>query len=140
MTDARARRRPSLLGRITRALARATNPLWKPMAGRRALPLWAVVHHRVRLSSRSYAIPVAVRATPEAFVIALPWGDATQWVRNVQAAGGCTVTWRGRDHRADAPEILGRTEAAPAFNGWQRVLLRIGRVQQFLRLHRVGTP
>lgn len=131
-----ARARPSLLARATRALARATDPLSKPMAGRRLLPLWAVVHHRGRRSGRSYAIPVAIRASPEAFVIALPWSDATQWVRNVQAAGGCTVTWRGREHRTDAPEILGWAQAAPAFSGWQRALLRIGRVGRFLRGHR----
>lgn len=121
-------------------LARVTTPLWMPMAGRRVLPLWAVVHVRGRRSGRSYAIPVAARATPGAFVIAIPWGDATQWVRNVQAAGGCTVTWRGRDHQTDAPEIIGWTQAAPAFSGWQRVLLRIARIGQFLRLHRRDTP
>lgn len=127
---------PSLLGRVTRTLARVTAPLSMPMAGNRILPLWAVVHYRGRRSGRSYAIPVAVRATPGAFVIALPWGDATQWARNVQAAGGCTIRWRGREHRADAPEIIGWTEAAPAYRGWQRVLLRIGRVSRFLRLRR----
>lgn len=126
------------LARVTRRLARATTPLSKPMAGRRFLPLWAVVHHRGRRSGRSYAIPVAVRASREAFVIPLPWGDATQWVRNVQAAGGCTVTWRGRDHEADAPEIIGWTEGAPAFHRLHRPLLRIGGVNRFLRLRRRG--
>lgn len=130
--------RPSLVGGATRWLARITDPLWRPIAGRRILPLWAVVHHRGRRSGREYAVPVAVRATPEAFFIALPWGDATQWARNVQAAGGCTLRWRGKDHQADAPQVVGRSQAAPAFSWWQRALLRIGRVNRFLRLCRAG--
>lgn len=134
----RASARPSLLNRATRTLARITNPLARPMAGRRLLPLWAVLHNRGRRSGREYAIPVAVRATDDAFYIALPWGDATQWVRNVQAAGGCTLRWRGTDHRADAPQVVGRSQAAPAFSWWQRALLRAGGVRQFMRLHRAG--
>ena len=129
---------PSLLARVTRRLARATTGLPKPIAGRPFFPLFAVLRHRGRRSGRSYAIPVAVRASPEAFVIPLPWGEATQWVRNVQAAGECTLTWRGRDHEADAPEIIGWTEGAPAFHRLHRPLLRIGGVNRFLRLRRRG--
>jgi deazaflavin-dependent oxidoreductase (nitroreductase family) len=124
----------SRLNRATRALARATMSLWRPMSGRRWLPLWAMLHQRGRKSGREYAIPVAVRASDDAFFIALPWGDATQWVRNVQAAGGCTLRWRGRDYETDAPQIVGRSEAAPAYSWWQRVLIRVLGVQQFLRL------
>lgn len=134
----RSSARASLVNRVTRTLARVTDPLWRPMAGRRFLPLWAVVHHRGRSTGREYAIPVAVRATPDAFTIALPWADATPWVRNVQAAGGCTLRWRGQDHRTDAPQVIGRSQALPAFSWWQRGLLRLGRVDQFLRLRRAG--
>lgn len=128
--------RPSLLRRVARNLARATSPLWRPMAGRRLLPAWGVVHHRGRRTGREYSTPVQVRATPDEFVIALPFGGATQWVRNVKSAGSCTVTWRGRDHRADAPRIVGRTEGASAFRAWERPLLRIGGIESFVRLRR----
>ena len=45
------------------------------VAGRRLFPLWAVIHHRGRRTGRPYAVPVAIRASPDAFTIPLPWGD-----------------------------------------------------------------
>ncbi len=127
---------PSVLARVTRATARATGPLARPIAGRRLLPLWAVVHHRGRRSGRAYAIPIAIRASDDAFTIPLPWGTETQWLRNVQAAGGCTIRWRGIDHTATAPRMIGAEEAIPAFHPVQRMILRVGGVGSFLRLSR----
>jgi hypothetical protein len=34
--------------------------------------------------------------SPDGFVIALTYGPDRDWVRNVLAAGGCTIEWRGR--------------------------------------------
>src|SRR4051812_32278800 len=78
--------------------ARATSPVVRVLAGRRYFPAWAVVHHRGRVSGRSLAVPVSVVATPTGFVINLPWGARTNWVRNVLAAGECTIRWKGVDH------------------------------------------
>lgn len=130
--------RPSFLARLTRAVARTSAPLSRPLAGRRFFPLWAIVHHRGRRSGRDYATPVAVRASPAAFVIALPWGARTEWVRNVVAAGECTLRWRGADHRTATPMVIGFDEAAPAFSGGQRVVLRLAGASTFLRLTRMG--
>jgi deazaflavin-dependent oxidoreductase (nitroreductase family) len=96
--------------------ARATAPATRVMAGRRWFPGWAVVHHLGRKSGRSLAVPVAVVVTPDEFVINLPWGAGTNWVRNVQAAGGCTIRWRDADHRTGDPRILGETEARPYYS------------------------
>lgn len=126
----------SALSRATRAVARATAPLSRPLAGRRFFPLWAIVHHRGRRSGRDYAVPVAIRASADAFTIALPWGDRTEWVRNVVATDGCRITWRGHDHRAVEPVVIGIEEAAPAFEPWQRAILRGAGVRSFVRLRR----
>lgn len=82
-------------------------------------------------------MPVAIRASPEAFTIALPWGNRTEWVRNVLAAGGCTIRWRGRDYQAAGPMVIGLEDAASAFSPWQRAVLRGADVQTFLRLGRL---
>lgn len=132
-------KRPSTFHAVTRALARASVTFMKPLSGRRLLPLWGSIHYRGRRTGRDLSTTVQVRSTPSSFVIALPWGAGTQWVKNVRAAGTCTVTWRGRDYRADTPEILGLDEAT-AFRGWERTLLRIGKVNQFLRLRRTAVP
>jgi deazaflavin-dependent oxidoreductase (nitroreductase family) len=124
----------NILGRVTRAAARASEPIGRLMA--RHFPLWAVVHYRGRKTGRELSTPVQVRTTPDEFLIALPWGSGTQWVRNVQAAGSCTVTWRGKDHAADHPRVV-RLDEATAFRGWERAALRLVRIREFLRLRRV---
>ena len=119
-----------------RAIGRATAPASRLIAGRRFFPLYAVIHHRGRRSGRAYAVPVAIRATDDAFTIALPWGEETQWHKNVLAAGQCTIRWRGRDHRATDPVVIGLDEAASAFSPLQLALLRGVGVTMFLRLGR----
>ncbi len=93
---------PVLL-RVVRFVSRLTRPL----AGRRFFPLWAVLRHRGRRSGREYAVPVGVRMTADGYFIALPFGERTQWVHNVVAAGGCTLRWRGEDLVLADPTIVG---------------------------------
>lgn len=128
---------PSIFLRVTRGLARASAPVGRLMAGQRLLPLWGIVHYQGRKSGRDLSTPVQIRATDDSFVIALPWGDGTQWVRNVMAAGRCTVSWAGSDHEADSPQVLSLEEAT-AFTHWQRAILGVMRIDQFLRLRRVS--
>jgi deazaflavin-dependent oxidoreductase (nitroreductase family) len=135
MTSARAAH-PTGIHELLRQLARITAPLSRPLAGRRFFPLWAVVHHRGRRSGRAYATPVAIRATGEGFVIPLPWGTATDWFRNVQAAGGCTVRWKGSDHEATDPLLTDAADALSAFNRVQRPLMRFARIDEFLVVRR----
>ncbi|WP_250005378.1 hypothetical protein [Actinoplanes sp. M2I2] len=96
--------------------ARATAPVVRRLAGRRAFPLWAVVHHRGRVTGRALAVPVTVVTTPAGFIINLPWGAGTNWVRNVVAAGGCTIRWKGADHRMADPVIVGEAAARPYYS------------------------
>jgi deazaflavin-dependent oxidoreductase (nitroreductase family) len=129
-------RPPSAFARLTRAVARVTAPVSRSLAGHRFFPLWAIVHHRGRRSGRAYAVPVAIRVSDDAFTIALPWGERTQWVRNVIAAGECSIRWRGADHPASAPRLTGFDEASAAFHPAQLAILRAAGVRTFLRLSR----
>ncbi|HET6317792.1 MAG TPA: nitroreductase family deazaflavin-dependent oxidoreductase, partial [Chloroflexota bacterium] len=69
------------------ALTRVFNRLALPLAGTRALPLYGVLVHRGRRSGKTYRTPVVVRPTADGFIIPLPWGEGTDWCRNVRAAG-----------------------------------------------------
>jgi hypothetical protein len=101
-----------------------------PLAGRRSFPLWAIV----RQSGRRYTTPVAIQRTQDRFVIPVPFGDATQWVRNVVAAGGCTVRWRGREYRALAPELLDWVQARSSFGAILRAIVPVTGIGTFLRV------
>lgn len=97
-----------------RSLVKATEPIAKALAGRRGFPLWAVVHHRGRTSGTDYETPVAVVPTrdPDVVLIGLPWGAKTNWARNVVAAGGADLSWKGARRPTTSPRIIGPGEAA----------------------------
>jgi deazaflavin-dependent oxidoreductase (nitroreductase family) len=110
-TDHRADR-PRLSGRIRR-LGRALEPLSNRVAGSRWFPLWAILHHIGRTSGKPYATTVVALATPEGFIVPLPFGDATQWARNLLAAGAGSIRSAGKDHAIGEPRIVDLDEAAP---------------------------
>jgi deazaflavin-dependent oxidoreductase (nitroreductase family) len=99
------------------AAAKQFNKVALLLAGRRFVPLWAALHHRGRRSGKAYVVPVAVTPTDTTFLIALPWGRGTDWVRNVRAAGECTIRWRGHDYACSEPEFVGQEVARAAARG-----------------------
>jgi deazaflavin-dependent oxidoreductase (nitroreductase family) len=113
-------------------MARLVNPLTLPLAGTRALRLWAVVHHRGRRSGRAYATPVAARRTADGFVIPLAFGRRADWFLNVMAAGGCVIRWNGEEYTVVGPEEIDWEQAKPAFHRVQRFLIRLTGVNGFL--------
>jgi deazaflavin-dependent oxidoreductase (nitroreductase family) len=109
-----------------RWIVNGTAPAARGISGRRWFPLFAVMHHRGRKSGAEYATPVAVIPTPskDILLIGLPWGPDTNWGRNVVAAGGATVTWKGRDHAVSEPRIIEGTEAAGLVKPFFRFVIR----------------
>jgi deazaflavin-dependent oxidoreductase (nitroreductase family) len=89
-----------------RWLARAVEPVARHMAGNRWFPLWAVLRHTGRTSGKAYATPVVGQRTPDGFLIPLPFGDATQWARNLFAADGGAIRFAGREYQISEPRIV----------------------------------
>jgi len=109
------------MGESTRApgpplrwVLRVSAPLALALSGRRWFPLWAIMHHDGRRSGTRYATPVAVIPTlsTDIFLIGLPWGPKTNWARNVLAAGGAIVKWKGQVHQATEARLIGPKDAA----------------------------
>ena len=69
----------------------------------------------------------------DAYVFALTYGSHVDWVRNVLAAGGCTMTTRGRRVRLMDPQLIvdpdRRLVPQPV-----RAFLGLLRVTEFLRM------
>jgi deazaflavin-dependent oxidoreductase (nitroreductase family) len=114
--------------------ARALNPIMLPLAGKRWNPIFAVAEHRGRKSGRQYATPVAARRVEDGFVISLAFGAQVEWFRNLVAAQGGTIRWRGRAYPVGAPERIDLAAALPAFMLIQRLALRIARVDGYVRV------
>jgi deazaflavin-dependent oxidoreductase (nitroreductase family) len=124
------RKRP---GQATRAF----NRFARRVAGRRAMPVWALVHHVGRVSGQAYTTPVAVLASPDAFYVALPWGRDTDWVRNLRAAGGGTIMWKGRTYDVSEPTFVERAEVLSIADPFRRQALKRWALTDFLRVRRI---
>ena len=95
--------------RVIRSVARLVNPLVLRIAGRRHMPVVGIVHHRGRKTGCPYATPLGIRpAAAGGFVMPLTFGEAAGWYRNIVAAGGCVITWRGADHTVASAVIVDR--------------------------------
>ncbi len=99
---------PSRLARFNRV---ATNRITRPVAG--YLPGFGIVMHQGRRSGRRYRTPVNVFRRPGGFDIALTYGERSEWVRNVLAAGSAELTTRGRTHHVTHPRIVRDRGRAP---------------------------
>jgi deazaflavin-dependent oxidoreductase (nitroreductase family) len=115
--------------------SRLFNPLVLSLAGTRFLPLYGVVTHTGRRSGTTFRTPVVVRPTSDGFIVPMPWGERTDWYRNVRAAGGCVIRWNGRDYPLTQPEVIDDPAAVgAAFGPFQRAAMaRLG-IDRWLRL------
>jgi deazaflavin-dependent oxidoreductase (nitroreductase family) len=83
----------TLSDRLARFNRRLFNPVVRTFAGRRLSPV-AIMVHRGRRSGRRYRTPVLAFRLDDGYVIALFYGADRNWVRNVVAAGSCTLATR----------------------------------------------
>lgn len=70
------------------------------------MPGFGAVYHRGRKSGRVYRTPVKVFRNGDRYLISLPYGPDSDWVKNVAAAGGCELQTRGRRLRLGDPRVF----------------------------------
>ena len=94
---------------------------------------WAVVRVPGRVSGTVYNTPVGVQRVGDELYISLPYGEGTQWLRNVRAAGRATVLHDGHEIEATAPELvpIRQTPMAAA----DRLAMVVFGITHALRLH-----
>ena len=125
-------------GGVLWQLARRTSALAMPLAGTRWFPAFGLVVHRGRRSGIERRTPVAVRRSGNGFVLALAFGTQVDWYRNLVAAGGGRIRWRGRGYPVGAPAIVDRETAIAAFHPIQRLFLRLGGIDGFIVVREPG--
>jgi deazaflavin-dependent oxidoreductase (nitroreductase family) len=97
----------------------------------------SVVRHVGRTSGRSYETPVSAVVTDDGFVIALPYGLNTDWLKNVLARGSATIVHEGNTYQVDRPEITDISVAEPLFPPKDQRTHRRFRVEHYLLVQRV---
>lgn len=129
---------PRLLRAVRRFNRSFTNRLQWRTAGRPGAYA-SVIRHRGRRSGRDYETPVVPFATEDGFVIPLPYGPETDWLRNVVAAGSAVLVTGGSTFTVDRPEILPVDSVGDVFPRQEQRAHRWFGVEQCLRLHRAGS-
>ncbi len=112
-----------------------TTHVFNPIARHFAswLPGFGILEYRGRKSGRTYRTPINVFRRGDWYVFALTYGADVAWVKNVAAAGGCTLRTRGRDVRLIEPEVFvdPSRRLMPLV---VRIVLRFDRATEFLRM------
>src|SRR5216683_2265283 len=130
---------PSLIVKIVmRPMTKMLNPLIVKLAGRRHFHMAAQIRHAGRRSGRTYTTPVSARRSGDMIVIALTFGNQSDWSRNVRSAGGGTIRIEGEDYDVTQPQIMSRQEAKPlveaAFSPMDRAGFRMLGIRQVMIL------
>ena len=110
----------------------------RPLAGKRWLPLYGLLRHVGRTSGTAYEVPIVALPFRGGFMIPLPFGEKTQWLKNLQAADRAGLRHAGQDYVIDQPEVVDLDTAGPDLPGWIRGAAgRVG-IKQFVRVHQVS--
>jgi len=126
---------PPVVGLVRRLARDSGNPRVLKTAGTVGGPA-SVIEHTGRTSGRAFRTPVTPTPTADGFVIALPYGADTDWVKNVLAAGSAALVHEGQTYVLEKPDVVPIAAAAADFASRERRFLRLFGVQECLRLHR----
>ncbi|GAA2725533.1 carboxymuconolactone decarboxylase family protein [Actinocorallia aurantiaca] len=91
---------PRWLPALNKRVTNRVQGVWAPY-----LPPYAVIVHRGRVSGREYRTPVLAVRSGRLLFVALPYGDRTDWVRNLLAEGRGGVERLGRLHRVSGIRV-----------------------------------
>lgn len=105
---------PRLLGVVRRFNRAVTNKLQRKSAGRPGAYA-SVMRHQGRRSGRAYETPIVPFAIDGGFVIPLPYGADTDWLKNVVARGSALLVTDGRTYTVDRPEVIATDTVSDAF-------------------------
>lgn len=111
---------------------RYLNPVLRHVAPR--LPAFGILMYRGRKTGRIYRTPVNVFRRGDAYFFFLTYGSDAQWVKNVLAAGACSIETRGRVVELVDPELVVDPELRPAPPLVRFLERRIAGVTEYLRM------
>jgi deazaflavin-dependent oxidoreductase (nitroreductase family) len=131
MTEIHASK-PSLMHRLSVSFGN----VGRPLAGTRWFPFYSILRHTGRRSGTAYAIPVVALPTDDGYLIPLPFGERTQWLRNLAAAGGGGLRRRGRELRIADPQVVERDAVGHQLPAFVRVASRLAGIDRFVRVRR----
>ncbi len=119
-----------------RLFTRAMRPLALRSAGKEGSGT-SVIRHVGRRSGRTYETPVIAVRHGDSFLIALPYGQRTDWLKNVLGKGSAAIVTNGHTYEVDQPEVIAMAEATAYFRPREQRMHRQFHVDTALRVHRL---
>jgi hypothetical protein len=98
----------------------------------------SIIRHRGRVSGNRFDTPVDALPTDDGFLISLPYGLRSNWLRNVLASGSAELVHDGETWLVDEPAMIPLADVATRFEPGDQRLHRIFNVTHVLRLHRAS--
>jgi deazaflavin-dependent oxidoreductase (nitroreductase family) len=117
-----------------RLLTRAMRPLALRSAGKQGSNT-SVIRHVGRRSGRTYQTPVVAVQHDDSFLIALPYGERTDWLKNVLGTGSAAIMTNGHTYQVDRPEVIPMAEATAYFRPREQRMHRQFHVGSALQVH-----
>jgi deazaflavin-dependent oxidoreductase (nitroreductase family) len=91
---------PRAVARFNKRVTNKVQGVWAPY-----LPPYASIEHVGRRSGRRYSTPVVATVKGDHIYVAVLYGEESDWVKNVIAAGGGEVRRLGRTRAIDSPKL-----------------------------------
>ena len=128
---------PPVVDTVRRLNMRVFNPRQMETAGQPGA-FAGVLRHTGRNSGTSYETPLGIEPIDDDFLIALVYGERTQWVKNVLASGSAEIVLEGVTYQVDRPEVIPVEACSNSFSATDQRFQCILGVKTALRLHRVA--
>jgi deazaflavin-dependent oxidoreductase (nitroreductase family) len=99
--------------KLSRRVARFNRAINNPVQGTYSwlLPPWAVIVHRGRRSGRQFRTPLLAFKRDRTLIVALLYGEESDWLRNLTAGGGGYVIRAGRTFKVGEPRVIDTGDA-----------------------------
>jgi deazaflavin-dependent oxidoreductase (nitroreductase family) len=129
--------RRTRLWRYRHLVTRYVDPIALPIA--RRLPGFGVVICPGRKTGRVYHTPINVFRRSDTYLFFLTYGSDAQWVKNILAAGSCSLETRGRVVQLTQPELFTDPQLRRAPPAVRFVERHFAGATQYLRM-RAASP
>jgi deazaflavin-dependent oxidoreductase (nitroreductase family) len=135
---------PSGIVRVMRHMVKVLNPLMAKVAGKRFMSMAALVSHTGLRSGKHYSTPVGAHVRGSDCLVPLTFGSESDWSRNIRAADGGRIRWKGREFEVCAPEVRRAEEIKPLvkelFRAPERLGFKMLGIKGFLYLRAAPLP
>jgi deazaflavin-dependent oxidoreductase (nitroreductase family) len=113
------------------------NPAILRLAGRRHFYASAI-RHTGRRTGKHYVTPVVATRVADGFVVPLPYGSHTDWLRNLEAEPNTSLRFHGETFAVTSPTVIDAATATAELPPNQRRMFKRLGIQEFVHLNPEG--